>query len=289
MSKTSPKTRGFTLADRDGLKFELYLLYAIGGVALSSFIISFAALAWVGEEAMGLHVWAFGLGLHLIVPLAIDGMQLVAAAAITRRRANGKPAGAEWIALASALALSIAGNVYHALEVGNPGISSWLKVAFASAFPIFVALGMHIYERAMADGLRSKIAVDDTDHIIVDTAPAPAVTRPQRTRPAPPVEKPTEKSTPPPLPAPAPQDTTDTGPSPKEQVHAHVRAELDAAGTFRTLDAAQVQRDTVGDDVHPSTVRKWVRHAEAEWQADNPKAERDLANAGQLTAAERSA
>ena len=154
-----PEPRGFTLAEVDGLRFERATLWGVGGVTLVAFVISFTALAWVGAE-MGMPNLV-----NYLVPVAVDGFAIVCTIGIARNKISRMHAAWEWLGLIFALALSIVGNVHHAVVVGSPDLPYVLKVAFGAAVPIFVALGIHIYGRAMTSGLRTHIMAGDPDKL----------------------------------------------------------------------------------------------------------------------------
>lgn len=169
----TPDPRGFTLAERDSQRFQLALGFGLMAVIAATFILSFTALAWIGE-AMGIPQ-----PFHLLVPLFVDGAQLICAGAITVRRTEGRHAIPEWLGLALTLGLSIIGNVYHSMELGDEVLVTWVKIAFATAIPVMVALGIHIFERSLNTGLRTRVLADEPDKVRFDITPVAEFERAQ--------------------------------------------------------------------------------------------------------------
>lgn len=160
----APTARGFTLAEKRSLQFENVALYAVFLVAIIAASISFIALKAVGADA--------GLGrASFLLPLAIDGFGIACSVGIIKSVAEGegfRDRASEWFGLFSALALSILGNVHHALEVGAASLPDYVKIAYATAIPLIVAYGIHVYGRAMSKGISAHVLADDPDKLRFD-------------------------------------------------------------------------------------------------------------------------
>jgi len=133
----------------------------VTGNALIAAVISFVALTWFGHE-MGMGAVA------PLMPLAIDGFAVACSVGVVRSQSSGEPARkriSEWVGLFLALSLSIAGNVQHALVQGNPSAPRLMVIAYGAAIPIIVAYGIHVYGRAMANGISAHVLVDDRTKI----------------------------------------------------------------------------------------------------------------------------
>lgn len=156
--------RGFTLAEKRALLFEQVSLYAVFLVALIAAAISFIALRAVGADA-GLGRAAF------LLPIAIDGFGIACSVGIVRSVASGerfRDRASEWVGLFAALALSILGNVHHALMVGAETLPDYVKYAYAAAIPLIVAYGIHVYGRAMSKGISAHVLADNPDELVFD-------------------------------------------------------------------------------------------------------------------------
>lgn len=185
----TPAPRTFTRAEKRSLKFETVALYVMLLVAIIAAIISFVALVWVGHE-IGLNNAAY------LVPFAVDGFAIACSVGIIRSQAEGEKVRgrlSEWLGLAYALGLSLAGNVVHALNAkyGTP-LPEWLVWAYAAAPPIIVAYGLHVYGRAQSKGISAHVLEDDPNrihfgiaHLGDDTVqPAPRAARTKTAQPA---------------------------------------------------------------------------------------------------------
>lgn len=260
MAKTkAPTARGFTLAEKRALLFEQVSLYAVFLVAVIAAVISFVALAAVGREA--------GLGhASYLLPIAIDGFGIACSVGIVRSVASGEKGReriSEWLGLISALCLSILGNVTHSLAVGAATLPDYVKIAYATAIPMIVAYGIHVYGRAMSRGISAHVLADNPDELhfnlahlgdaeTVARAHAPAkVTR----TPAPRAQA-TPAAPAPPARAPRPAPTAAAS-----AAQARMRGAFDAAVARDPLTkpvASHLQRE-LDIDMHPATPRRWVQ------------------------------
>lgn len=277
MAKTkAPAARGFTLAERRSLQFEQVSLYMVFLVAVIAAVISFFALVAVGKEA-GLGYAAY------LLPVAIDGFGIACSVGIVRSVASGDrflSRVSEWIGLLGALGLSILGNVHHSLAVGSASLPDYVKIAYATAVPVIVAYGIHVYGNAMSRGLSAHVLADEPDKLHFDVAhlgdqdtvarahaPAkvtrtPPASRAQATSSAP---TPTRTESAPAAraarPAPTAEQTAD---------QARMRGAFDAAVTANPHVkpvASHLARE-LGIEAHPATPRRWV----AEWWAEHEAA-----------------
>jgi fumarate reductase subunit D len=158
---TRAAARSFTVQEERAFRLERWSLYVQLAVAVIAAVISFQALRDAGLR-MGLD-WAAPL-----LPLAIDGFAVIASLGIIRSQGAGERFSArasEWLGLCFVLALSIAGNVAHALDRMDPDFPRILAGLFGSAPPIIVAYGIHVYGRAMTSGVSRHVLVDDPDKI----------------------------------------------------------------------------------------------------------------------------
>jgi fumarate reductase subunit D len=158
---TRAAARSFTVQEERAFRLERWSLYVQLSVAVIAAVISFQALRDAGLR-MGLD-WAAPL-----LPLAIDGFAVIASLGIIRSQGAGERFSArasEWLGLCFVLALSIAGNVAHALDRMDPDFPRILAGLFGSAPPIIVAYGIHVYGRAMTSGVSRHVLVDDPDKI----------------------------------------------------------------------------------------------------------------------------
>ena len=158
---TRAATRSFTVQEERTFRLERWSLYVQLAVAVIAAVISFQALRDAGLR-MGLD-WAAPL-----LPLAIDGFAVIASLGIIRSQGAGERFSArasEWLGLCFVLALSIAGNVAHALDRMDSDFPRILAGLFGSAPPIIVAYGIHVYGRAMTSGVSRHVLVDDPDKI----------------------------------------------------------------------------------------------------------------------------
>lgn len=158
---TRTAARSFTVQEQRAFRLERSSLYVQLAVAVIAAVISFQALRDAGLR-MGLD-WAAPL-----LPLAIDGFAVIASLGIIRSQGAGERFGArasEWLGLCFVLALSIAGNVAHALDKMDPDFPRILAGLFGSAPPIIVAYGIHVYGRAMTSGVSRHVLVDDPDKV----------------------------------------------------------------------------------------------------------------------------
>ena len=271
----APTSRGFTLAEKRSMTFERVALYAVFFVAIVAAVISFVALQWLGAH-LGLG-WA-----SVLVPLAIDGFAIACSVGIVRSQAAGEPTRerfSEWAGLFIALGLSVVGNVQHVLDTGSPAIPIWLKIAYASAIPIIVAYGIHVYGRAMSRGISAHVMADDPNLVRFDVqsvgemrTPAPskralAIPRePDRVRTAPSAIESVRAQQGPPVSAPVTPERASEAPAlaevsadgPGERERA--RALFDEAVRLDSSakpDAAAIHR-AAGATASPATVRRWV-------------------------------
>lgn len=189
-----PVAREMTVGEKRALSTERASLPATVLVALVAAAASFSALIWCGR-LMGMAHMAFAL------PVAIDGLGIMCALGVARHGGSFRSAFSEWFGLGMSVTLSIAGNVAHALQV----LPAELKVAFAASMPVIVAYGVHVYCRAIASGVSTRVFASDPTQIQLaldtatpaksDTAPVPArrpvsrpplaattVARPERSR-----------------------------------------------------------------------------------------------------------
>jgi hypothetical protein len=158
---TRGATRSFTVQERRTFRLERWSLCVQLAVAVIGAVISFQALRDAGLR-MGLS-WASPL-----LPLAIDGFAVIASLGIIRSQGAGErlhERASEWLGLCFVLALSIAGNVAHALDRMEPDFPRILAGLFGAAPPIIVAYGIHVYGRAMTSGVSRHVLVDDPDRI----------------------------------------------------------------------------------------------------------------------------
>lgn len=270
-----PPARGFTLAEKRALLFERIALYAVFLVAVIAAAISFVALRAVGGDA-GLGRAAF------LLPIAIDGFGIACSVGIVRSVASGdkfRERVSEWFGLICALGLSILGNVEHSLTVGAVTLPDYVKVAYATAIPVIVAYGIHVYGRAMSKGISAHVLADDPDHLRFDVlhlgedtvARAAAPVRTPRA-----VRAPQAASSAPATGAPA--RATEAAPARADAQPPRAQG-LDNRARMRELfdqrvkdnpvakpDAAEMQRE-LGIDMHPATPRKWVQKWWEEHQA----------------------
>jgi len=252
-----PEARAFTVSEQRAITFERVALYVVFLVALIAAVISFVALSWFGSQ--------MGMGLVApLMPLAIDGFAVACSVGVVRSQSSGERArqrASEWVGLALALSLSIAGNIQHALTQGSPAAPRFLVVAYGAAIPVIVAYGIHVYGRAMANGISAHVLVDARDELRFDlvhlgdegarpSTPKARAPRASSTRaPAAPVRALSDKD--------------------------RMRALFDEArASGARIDAAQMHRE-VGARVNPATSRKWV----AAWQAE-PSSPHLVASAG---------
>lgn len=265
MAKTkAPAARGFTLAEKRALLFEQVSLYMVFLVALIAAVISFVALAAVGKEA-GLGTAAY------LLPIAIDGFGIACSVGIVRSVASGEHGReriSEWLGLFAALCLSILGNVHHSLAVGAASLPDYVKIAYATAIPMIVAYGIHVYGRAMSRGISAHVLADDPDKLNFDLAhlgdqdtlarahaPAKVARAPQsaaRTAPSAPARTATQSSA---------QSSAPRTVSADDSAQARMRGAFDAAiaaNPHIKPNAATLQRE-LGIDMHPANPRKWVR------------------------------
>ncbi len=265
-----PPARGFTLAEKRALLFEQVSLYAVFLVALIAAVISFVALSAVGKQA------GLGAASHLL-PVAIDGFGIACSVGIVRSVASGEPMReriSEWFGLIAALALSILGNVHHSLDVGATELPDYVKIAYATAIPMIVAYGIHVYGRAMSRGISAHVMADDPDQLRFDVAhlgddrtvaraAAPArMTRAPRAVQAPEPARTTE----------APRTEATRAPRAASTVgtdQARMRAAFDEAVRADPLtkpDAAALHRE-LGLDCDKATSRRWVQRWWTEHEA----------------------
>lgn len=288
MAKTLA-ARGFTLAEKRALLFEQVSLYMVFLVALIAAVISFVALAAVGKEA-GLGAAAY------LLPVAIDGFGIACSVGIVRSVASGEKGReriSEWIGLFAALCLSILGNVHHSLSVGAVTLPDYVKIAYATAIPMIVAYGIHVYGRAMSRGISAHVMADTPDEIRFDvqhlggaaqtvaraTAPARITPRAQNA----------QGSAPAPTAPRASARPVEAAPARAEQAgsdKARMRVAFDqaiAADPHSRPVASDLQRE-LGIDLHPSNPRRWVQQwwAEHEEQMGTARPEVDV-TAGEKT------
>ena len=165
----APKTprltsRGFTVAEARSLTFEKVSLWAVMLVAGIAAVISFVALTYVGARmGLGFAAW--------LIPVAIDGFAIACSFGVIRSQGvgeGGRERLNEWVGLMLALALSVAGNVWHVLEARDPSIPAGLAAVFAAAIPVFLAYGIHIYGRSMQKGISAHVMADAPDELRLD-------------------------------------------------------------------------------------------------------------------------
>jgi len=176
----APAARGFTLAEQRSIAFEKLTLYLVLFVAIVAAVVSFVALAWVGQQFMDFRV-AF------LLPLAIDGFAIACSVGIVRSQASGEKAGqraSEWLGMFIALGLSILGNVYHGLHTVTAAVPQFLVIAYSAAVPIIVAYGIHVYGRAMSRGISAHVLADDPDKLHFDVVHLGEETVAQKAAPA---------------------------------------------------------------------------------------------------------
>lgn len=260
-----PTFRGFTIAEARSLNFERVTLWMVLLVSVIAAIASFFALAWAGRQFMG--------PVGYLLPIAVDGFGLSCSVSIVRSQSDGegwRDRINEWVGLWLALGLSVAGNIAHALDQGTGVLPPALTVAFATAIPVIVAYGIHVYCRALGKGVSSRVMVDSPDQIrddvtaaLVSRPAAPTVTRraPERAPAARPesahlaVEHARAAT------ARAPRPATAEGALRGQQAQAAMRAlfdELVAADPSRKPVAADMARQ-LGVEAHPATPRGWVK------------------------------
>lgn len=266
---TRAAARSFTVQEERTFRLERWSLYVQLAVAVIAAVISFQALRDAGLR-MGLD-WAAPL-----LPLAIDGFAVIASLGIIRSQGAGERFGArasEWLGLCFVLALSIAGNVAHALDKMDPDFPRILAGLFGSAPPIIVAYGIHVYGRAMNSGVSRHVLIDDPDKIhfgLTHLGARDSVRSPGSKRGT---ARPAERSD---ATAPKRASVQDTVPSsaevsgaryprnPQRQRAFEVWSQLHAGqpvNAKEVLRAAQVSKDE-------STVRRWCRSWEKEADAN---------------------
>ncbi|MFZ5848869.1 MAG: DUF2637 domain-containing protein [Actinomycetota bacterium] len=266
---TRAAARSFTVQEERTFRLERWSLYVQLAVAVIAAVISFQALRDAGLR-MGLD-WAAPL-----LPLAIDGFAVIASLGIIRSQGAGERLSArasEWLGLFFVLALSIAGNVAHALDKMDPDFPRILAGMFGSAPPIIVAYGIHVYGRAMNSGVSRHVLVDDPDKIhfgLAHLGERDSVRTPGSKRRT---ARPAERSD---ASAPKRASVQDTVPTsvevsgaryprnPERQRAFEVWSQLHAGqpvNAKEVLRAAQVSKDE-------STVRRWCRSWEKEADVD---------------------
>ena len=260
-----PASRGFTLADKRNQRLERVTLLIVVAVAVIAAAISFVALKWVGEY-INMGAIAF------LLPLAIDGFGIICAFGIVRSQSMNeklRKRASEWVGLAYALGLSVAGNIVHALSAitgAKPPI--WLVVGFVSAIPVIVAYGIHLLGRAIDGGVSAHVLADDPDKVQFGLAqlgdenqPAPA--------PAPRKATPAPKAPAAPAAAAKPAQATPAADLPAvlrpivDPLKEAARAEFDrmvAADPGTKPDASTIHR-AIESPKNPATTRRWV----SEW------------------------
>ena len=176
----APAARGFTLAEQRSIAFEKLTLYLVLFVAVVAAVVSFVALAWVGQQFMDYRV-AF------LLPLAIDGFAIACSVGIVRSQASGERArqrASEWLGMFIALGLSVGGNVFHGLHTVTDAIPRELVIAYSAAVPIIVAYGIHVYGRAMSRGISAHVLADEPDKLHFDVVHLGEETVAQKAAPA---------------------------------------------------------------------------------------------------------
>lgn len=258
----APTARGFTIAERRALTFERVSLYMVFLVALIAAAISFIALRAVGSDA--------GLGqASFLLPIAIDGFGIACSVGIVRSVASGegfRDRASEWFGLFVSLGLSILGNVHHALKVGAPDLPDYVKMAYASAIPIIVAYGIHVYGRAMAKGISAHVMADDPDRVHFDlahlgdhSAPPARVQRPAPRAQAQPAARALPEQ---PSAQPEPVAARTIGAQADSlRDAARARFEQCVRANPTTKPDAKAIHDAIGSDKNPATTRRWV----SEW------------------------
>lgn len=160
----APAARGFTVSEKRGIRFEQVSLYMVFLVAVIAATLSFVALTAVGRDA-GLGRFSF------MLPLTLDGIGIACSVGIVRSVAEGENLRSrlsEWVGLLASLALSIRGNVEHALDVGAASLPDDIKITYAVAIPLIVAYGIHVYGRAMSKGISAHVLADNPDELRFD-------------------------------------------------------------------------------------------------------------------------
>jgi len=279
-----PTSRGKTLAEVRTQRLERVTLAIVVAVAIIAAAISFVALKWVGEY-INMGPIAF------LLPLAIDGFGIICAFGIVRSQSMGeklRKRASEWVGLAYALGLSVAGNIVHALSAitgAKPPI--WLVIGFVSAIPVIVAYGIHLLGRAIDGGVSAHVLADNPDEVqfdlrqLGDEEPAAAAPAPRKTTP---------KATPAPAPRMEPAATaalaeaTQGLPSvpwrPRSvdgnPLKAAARVEFDrmivADGSTKP-DAAEIHR-IIESPKDKATTRRWVSDWWDEYRAAMPAVDR---------------
>ncbi len=239
MAPRLPTPRGFTKAEARALSREKWTGKIVVAVALMAMAISFVALYYVGDK-LGLPGWTPAL-----LPLAVDGFAVACALGIARAtdtREGLRGSWSEWVGMCGALGISVTGNVWHGLAVGDPTLPQGLVVAFAAVPPVITAWGVHVWSKQAMKGISAHVLVDAPDELqfglaqLGEPTPAPKATRAPEPR----------RASPTPAPAPA---TVAAAASPRAQVsapvpppiqrahEAHVRAQATAARAQQDDDA----------------------------------------------------
>jgi len=275
-----PTSRGKTLAEVRTQRLERVTLAIVVAVAIIAAAISFVALKWVGEY-INMGPIAF------LLPLAIDGFGIICAFGIVRSQSMGEPLRkrlSEWVGLAYALGLSVAGNIVHALSAitgAKPPI--WLVIGFVSAIPVIVAYGIHLLGRAIDGGVSAHVLADNPDEVQFDLRQLGDNEDPKKI----PTNRlvPTAKGLAEAVPAaPAPKATAasaSAAPSALRSVDgnplkAAARAEFDrmiAAAPDAKPDAAEIHR-IIESPKDKATTRRWVSDWFDEYRASMPGVDR---------------
>lgn len=256
-----PAARGFTVAEKRSITFERVSLYMVALVAIIAAVISFQALTWVGTE-MGL-AWAAPL-----IPVAVDGFAVACSVGVVRSQASGerlRERFSEWLGIYLALALSIAGNVTHALHIGTGLIPVELTASVAGAIPLIVAYGIHVYGRAMVRGISAHVLADDPDQLhfgLVHLGDDDAQGR--HAAPRKPAAQPARETAPAARTTPA-QPARETAPAARaldgDSLKGRARTEFDrmvSADPTTKPDAAAIHA-TIESPKNPATTRRWVQ------------------------------
>ncbi|MFF0816663.1 DUF2637 domain-containing protein [Rhodococcus sp. NPDC003318] len=155
-------------------RFAAAATYAIAALA---FALSYSALAELagraGYGATMAHVW----------PLVVDGLAVVATAAVMRLRSSRRYA---WSLLAASSAVSIvAGAAAHLLPPGP--LPAWAGAAVAIIPPLCLLVAPHLAVQLHRDADTTRAAADEATHpgeVLID-ASEPAENMPENMPPAP--------------------------------------------------------------------------------------------------------
>jgi len=267
MTDQPASARGLTVSEKRSIGLERFTLWGVFFVSLLAAYISFLAQVWVGQR-MGFGAASFAL------PLCIDGFAVVCAVNVrapTGEHARGRVS--EWAGLFFALSLSVAGNVEHALVVGDATMPRPLLITVGAGIPMLVAWGFHVLGRSMARGLSAHVMADNraTIQMHVQQVGEPA-RKPRAKSAGVPVQVRVQSA---PEPVQSPHVPTDRGKSAmRAEFLRIVRADPDARPRAVDLHAS------VGATCDPATSRRWVAGWAAELEAEQVRAPHLVAAAG---------